>query len=49
MIDVNELLEEAIRETENLNEGEVFLVKGLFKGYRTDIKKGLASAWNFIS
>ncbi|MDD4779865.1 MAG: DUF1413 domain-containing protein [Tissierellia bacterium] len=33
MIDINELLEEAIRETENLNEGEVFLVKGLFKGY----------------
>lgn len=27
MIDVNELLEEAIRETENLNDGEVFLVK----------------------
>lgn len=26
MIDVNELLEEAIRETENLNDGEVFLV-----------------------
>lgn len=25
MIDVNELLEEAIRETENLNDGEVFL------------------------
>ena len=24
MIDVNELLEEAIRETENLNDGEVF-------------------------
>ena len=33
MIVVNELLEEAIRETENLNEGEVFLVKDLFKGY----------------
>ena len=33
MIDVNELLEEAIRETENLNEGEVFLVKDLLKGY----------------
>lgn len=33
MIDVNELLEEAIRETENLNEGEVFLVKDLFKCY----------------
>jgi len=33
MGDVNELLEEAIKETENLNEGEVFLVKDLFKGY----------------
>lgn len=33
MSDVNELLEEAIKETENLNEGEVFLVKDLFKGY----------------
>jgi hypothetical protein len=33
MSDVNELLEEAITETEKLNEGEVFLVKDLFKGY----------------
>lgn len=33
MIDVNDLLEEAIKETENLDEGEVFLVKDLFKGY----------------
>lgn len=33
IIDVNELLEEAIKETENLNEGEVFLVKDLFKSY----------------
>lgn len=33
MSDVNELLEEAIKETENLNAGEVFLVKDLFKGY----------------
>lgn len=33
MSDVNELLEKAIIETENLNEGEVFLVKDLFKGY----------------
>lgn len=38
MNDVNELLEEAIKETEYLNEGEVFLVKDLFKGY----------AWNRI-
>jgi len=33
MSDVNELLEQAIKETENLNDGEVFLVKDLFKGY----------------
>lgn len=33
MSDVNELLEKAIIETDNLNEGEVFLVKDLFKGY----------------
>lgn len=33
MYDVNELLELALKETENLNEGEVFLVKELFKGY----------------
>lgn len=33
MSDVNELLNEAIKETENLNEGEIFLVKELFKGY----------------
>lgn len=33
MSDVNKLLDEAIKETENLNEGEVFLVKELFKGY----------------
>lgn len=33
MNNVNELLEEAIKETENLNAGEVFLVKDLFKGY----------------
>ena len=33
MYDVNELLELALKETENLNDGEVFLVKELFKGY----------------
>lgn len=33
MFDVNDLLAEAIKETDNLNEGEVFLVKDLFKGY----------------
>lgn len=34
MIDVNQLLVEAITETEALEEGEIFLVKDLFKGYR---------------
>lgn len=31
--DVNKLLDEAIKETDSLNDGEVFLVKELFKGY----------------
>lgn len=30
---INELLSQAIQETENLLEGEIFLVKDLFKGY----------------
>jgi len=33
MIDVNELLVLAIKETENLRIDEIFLVKDLFKGY----------------
>ena len=33
MFDVNELLEEAIKETDNLEDEEIFLVKDLFKGY----------------
>lgn len=33
MIDVNELLEIAIKEVENLMDTEIFLVKDLFKGY----------------
>ena len=33
MPDVNELLDISIKETENLIEGEVFLIKDLFKGY----------------
>ena len=33
MTDVNTLLAEAIKEAQNLYEGEVFLVKDLFKGY----------------
>ena len=38
MSNVNQLFDDAIRKTENLHEGEVFLVKDLFKGY----------AWNRI-
>lgn len=33
MPDVNELLTIAIKETESINKGEVFLVRDLFKGY----------------
>ena len=33
MTDVNMLLAEAIKEAQNLYEGEDFLVKDLFKGY----------------
>lgn len=33
MFDVNELLEKAIRETENIQPGETFLLKDLFMGY----------------
>lgn len=39
MPDANELLNHAIKETENLTQGEVFLVRDLFKGYE----------WNRIS
>jgi hypothetical protein len=33
MYNVNELLDKAIKETDNLNDGEVFLVRELFIGY----------------
>ena len=33
IFDVNKLLDDAIKETDSLDEGEVFLVKDLFKGY----------------
>ena len=33
MFNVNKLLDEAIKETEYLNDGEVFLVEDLYKGY----------------
>lgn len=39
MLDVNTLLKIAIKETDNLAQGEVFLVRDLFKGYE----------WNRIS
>lgn len=34
MLNVNEILEEAISESNNLEVGEVFLLRDLFKGYR---------------
>ncbi len=33
MFDVNKLLDDAINETRNLYDGEIFLVKDLFRGY----------------
>lgn len=39
MKDVNDLLNIAIKETEKLSQGEVFLVRDLFKGYE----------WNRVS
>jgi hypothetical protein len=39
MSDINALLEKAINETAKLNDGEVFLLRDLFKGYE----------WNRIS
>jgi Domain of unknown function (DUF1413) len=33
MVDVNDLLDQAVNETESLEDGEIFLVKDLFKGY----------------
>ncbi|NLY81252.1 MAG: single-stranded DNA-binding protein [Clostridiales bacterium] len=34
MMDVNDLLKIAVEETDNLMDGEIFLVKDLFKGYK---------------
>ena len=39
MSDINALLEKAINETAKLNDGEIFLLRDLFKGYE----------WNRIS
>lgn len=33
MYDVNRLMEDSIKEADNLQIGEIFLVKDLFKGY----------------
>lgn len=33
LFDVNDLLKQAVSETDNLRVGEIFLVKDLFKGY----------------
>ena len=52
MFDVNYLLKEAIRETKNLNDGEIFLVKDLFKGYiwnRIDLKDRLLLGTLFLN
>lgn len=52
MYSVNELLEEAIKETENLEDGEIFLVKDLFKGYvwnRIQVKDRLLLGTLFLN
>ncbi len=52
MFIVNELLEEALKETENLEEGEIFLVKDLFKGYvwnRIEVKDRLLLGTLFLN
>lgn len=52
MEDINELLNMAVKETANLNEGEIFLVKDLFKGYlwnRIPIKDRLLLGTLFLN
>lgn len=52
MPDVNVLLNKAIKETENLKDGEIFLVKDLFKGYlwnRIPIKDRLLLGTLFLN
>jgi len=52
MSNVNRLLQEAIQESENIKEGEIFLVKDLFKGYvwnRIELKDRLLLGILFIN
>jgi len=52
MDNVNMLLQEAIQETEHINEGEIFLVKDLFKGYvwnRIELKNRLLLGILFLN
>ena len=52
MSNVNDLLEEAISETENLMEEEIFLLKDLFKGYvwnRIEVKDRLLLGTLFLN
>jgi len=51
MIELNELLLRAEKETEHINEGEIFLLKDLFKGYewnRVSLKNQLIFAFLFF-
>jgi hypothetical protein len=52
MSSVNQLLQEAIQESENIKEGEIFLVKDLFKGYvwnRIELKDRLLLGILFLN
>lgn len=52
MSNVNQLLQEAIQESENIKEGEIFLVKDLFKGYiwnRIELKDRLLLGILFLN
>jgi hypothetical protein len=52
MNDVNDLLDQAIREVDQLFDGEVFLIKDLFKGYewnRIPIKDRLLLGTLFLN
>ena len=52
VVDVNKLLDEAIKETDNLQEEEIFLIRDLFKGYvwnRIPIKDRLLLGTLFLN